>query len=278
MKPEISNFTTLVKEPLARDLLGVNLRPPVWPPKVELFGVRLTPTCYEEAVEAVMRAARWRRGGAVDLMPVHGLVTASRDPAYRRRINRFDIVAPDGQPVRWALNLFHNTGLPDRCYGPELMLRLCDAAAREGVAVYLYGGTPDVVAALKDKLACRFPALRVVGAESPPFRPLTESEDRAAVARINSSGAGILFLGTGCPKQEIFASEHRDRIKAVQVCVGAAFDFHAGKKRMAPAWMQKRGLEWLFRLGQEPGRLWRRYLVTNTIFSLLVGRRLLLGR
>jgi exopolysaccharide biosynthesis WecB/TagA/CpsF family protein len=168
--------------------------------------------------------------------------------------------------------------LADRVYGPEFMLRLCEAAAGAGVGVYLYGSTPGVVDKLKNTLVERFGGLRVVGAESPPFRPLTEGEGRAAVDRFNASGAGIVFVGTGCPRQELFAAEHRDRVRAVLVCVGAAFDFHAGAKRMAPPWMQRRGLEWLYRLCQEPGRLWRRYLVTNTIFSLLVGRRLLLGR
>ena len=250
----------------------------LWPPKLDLFGVGVTPTCYADAVAVILRAARAGSGGVVDLMPVHGLITAARDAAFRRRVNGFELVAPDGQPVRWALNRFHNAGLSDRVYGPELMLRLCRAAAEQGVGVYLYGGTPEVLDKLKNGLAERFPRLRIAGAESPPFRPLTAEEDAAVVARMNESGAGVVFLGVGCPKQEVFAAEHRDRLRAVQVCVGAAFDFHAGAKRMAPPWMQRRGLEWLFRLWQEPGRLWRRYLVTNTIFSLLVGRRLLLGR
>ena len=248
-----------------------------WPHKLDLFGVGVTPTCYDEAVDCILRAAREGRGGVVDLMSAHGLVMAARDASFRRRINTFDLVAPDGQPVRWALNLFHHTGLADRCYGPQLMLRVCEAAARKGVGVYLYGSTPDVVDALVANLTQHYAGLRVVGAESPPFRPLTADEDRDVTARINASGAGVLFLGTGCPKQELFAHDHRQTIKAVQVCVGAAFDFHAGRKRMAPPWMQRRGLEWLYRLGQEPSRLWRRYLVTNTMFSLLVGRRLLLG-
>ena len=249
-----------------------------WPPKLDLFGIGVTPTCYTDAVDVILRAARGGAGGVVDLMPVHGLITAARDASFRRRVNGFELVAPDGQPVRWALNRFHNAGLSDRVYGPELMLRLCRAAAEQGVGVYLYGGTPEVLDTLKNGLAERFPRLRIAGAESPPFRALTAEEDAAVVERMNDSGAGVVFLGVGCPKQEVFAAEHRDRLRAVQVCVGAAFDFHAGAKRMAPPWMQRRGLEWLFRLWQEPGRLWRRYLVTNTIFSLLVGRRLLLGR
>ena len=158
------------------------------------------------------------------------------------------------------------------------MSRLCRSAARQGISIYLYGSTSLVLELLVRRLIERCPGLRIAGYESPPFRPLTIEEDRAVVDRINGSGAGMVFLGLGLPKQDHFAFEHRDRIAAVQICVGAAFDFHAGAKRTAPTWMQRKGLEWLFRLTQEPRRLWRRYLTTNAIFVALVGRRLLLGR
>ena len=249
----------------------------VWPPKVDLFGIKVTPTNYAEAVQTIIARAAAGKGGIVDLMPVHGLVTSVTDPAYGKMMNQFDMVAPDGQPVRWALNRIHHAGLRDRVYGPELMLRLCAASARKSVGIYLFGSSPDVIKRLEVGLVQQFPGLIVSGAESPPYRPLTTEEDAAAVERINASGAGVLFLGTGCPRQEIFAFEHRERIRPVQVCVGAAFDFHAGIKRMAPGWMQRRGLEWLFRLGQEPRRLGRRYLVTNSMFIGLVARRLLRG-
>src|SRR6185312_3750395 len=157
-------------------------------------------------------------------------------------------------------------------YGPELMRRLCAAAAEQGVPIYLYGGTEEVVRRLSNRLLEWFPKLKIAGAESPPFRPLTPQEDAEAVRRINDSGARLLFLGIGSPKQEVFAFAHRDKIRAVQLCVGAAFDFHAGVKKMAPAWMQRRGLEWLFRLTQEPGRLWKRYLVANTTFLYLFAK------
>jgi N-acetylglucosaminyldiphosphoundecaprenol N-acetyl-beta-D-mannosaminyltransferase len=210
-------------------------------------------------------------------MAVHALVTAARDPSYRAKVNTFEVVAPDGQPVRWALNRLEGTGLEDRVYGPEFMIRLCRRAAETGVGVYLYGSSLEVVRALEANLLDRFPALRIVGCEPSLFRPLTAGEDEAFVRRVNDSGAGLLFLGLGCPLQESFAYEHRRAIKAVQLCVGAAFDFHAGNKRMAPGWMQRRGLEWLFRLTQEPGRLWRRYLITNAAFCLLFARRFVAG-
>jgi exopolysaccharide biosynthesis WecB/TagA/CpsF family protein len=173
------------------------------------------------------------------------------------------------------MNLLHGTRLPERVYGPELTLRLCRRAAEEGISIYLFGGSPDVLEQLKANLERRFPGLFIAGSESPPFRRLTPEEDAAIVDRINASGARLVFIGLGCPKQDVFAFEHRTTIHAVQVCVGAAFDFHAGAKKIAPAWMQRLGLEWLFRLIQEPRRLWRRYLVTNSIFLRKLSAELL---
>lgn len=249
-----------------------------WPSRHDLFGVSVSATSYEDAADVILSAAKRRQSAVVTHLPVHGIVTAACDKEYRAKVNTFDMVAPDGQPVRWALNKFHATSLSDRVYGPELMLRLCRRAADEGVGVYLYGSTPDVVDRLKNELSAQCPGLRIAGSESPPFRPLSAEETTAAVDRINASGAGLVFIGLGCPRQDVFAFENRDRIHAVQLCVGAAFDFHAGNKKMAPPWMQKRGLEWLFRLKEEPKRLWKRYLVTNSIFVGLVLRRMLIGR
>jgi exopolysaccharide biosynthesis WecB/TagA/CpsF family protein len=247
--------------------------PIAWPRKHALFnGVKVSATCYDDVVRDCLQAAESHVPAIVDLMPVSVLIPAVRDPWLREKLNAFDVVAPDGQPVRWSLNFFHRAGLSDRVYGPELTRRLCKAAAERGVPIYLYGSTPEVIEKLSANLKAMFPALKIAGAESPPFRPLTPDEDRRVIERINGSGAGLVFIGTGGPRQEIFAHAHRHSIKAVQVCVGAAFDFHAGTKKMAPSWMQKRGLEWLFRLVKEPGRLWKRYLVQNTIFCALFVR------
>ena len=244
-----------------------------FPKKVDLFGgVLMTPTTYDEVVDVLLRCARARQPATADFGAVHVLATAARDPEFRRTINALDIVAPDGQPVRWAMNYFHDAGLTDRVYGPELMRRLCAAAAEKGVSIYLYGSSEEVIAKLSANLRGQFPALVIAGAESPPFRALTDAEHDEVAARINASGAGLVFIGLGCPKQESFAYRHRDSIRAVQVCVGAAFDFHAGVKPTAPAWMQKRGLEWLYRLVKEPGRLWKRYLVTNTTYCALFAK------
>jgi exopolysaccharide biosynthesis WecB/TagA/CpsF family protein len=260
-------------------LATVERPPPVrWPRKVDLFGLGVSVTAYDEATAAILEAAREGVPGVVSCHAVHAIVTASRDPALRDKVNTFDMVTPDGQPVRWALNLLHGARLSERVYGPALMLRICGAAAAAGVPIYLYGGNPAVAEKLQSNLLANFPKLHIAGNEAPPFRPLSPEEDRAVVDRINRSGAGVVFIGLGCPKQDLFAYEHRDTIRAVQVCVGAAFDFHAGVKPMAPAWMQRHGLEWFYRLCQEPGRLWRRYLVTNSLFLAQLTAALLRGR
>lgn len=243
--------------------------------KLPVAGVGVTAAEPEAVLSQIMTWAEGGRAAIVDFMPVHGLMEAARDAVHRSRMAAFDIVAPDGQPVRWALNRLHGAGLRKRTYGPHMMRDVCAAAAWRGVPVYLYGGKPDVLAKLVAVLGERFPGLRIAGAESPPFRALTPEEDEAAVERINRSGAKIVLIGLGCPRQEVFAYEHRHRIDAVQLCVGAAFDMHAGAVPMAPTWMQSRGLEWLYRLTREPGRLWKRYLVTNSQFLAYVGPSLL---
>jgi exopolysaccharide biosynthesis WecB/TagA/CpsF family protein len=200
------------------------------------------------------------------LHAVHAIVESSHNEKLKAKVNRFDAVGPDGHPVRWALNHLHGLNLSDRVYGPELMLRICRQAALKSLPIYLYGSTPQVMELLQQQLEVRFPGLRIVGAESPPFRPLTPEEDAAVVERINGSGARIVFIGLGCPKQDHFAADHAAAIHGVQVCVGAAFEFHAGTKPMAPQWLQRHGLEWLYRLFCEPRRLWRRYFQTNSVF------------
>jgi len=241
-----------------------------WPPRRNLFGVDVSVTTCEEASKLIVDAAKKGVGGATTFLAVHGIVTGVTDKAYGEKVNAMDIVGPDGQPVRWALNLLHHAGLKRRVYGPEVTLHICRRAAIEGVGIYLYGSTHDVLVKMRSRLESLFPSLRVVGIESPPFRPLTEEEKEQAAQRIAASGAGIVFVGLGVPRQELFAADMRRRVNAVLVCVGAAFDFHAGNKPTAPQWMQKRGLEWVYRLLSEPRRLWKRYLVTNSIFLFLL--------
>jgi N-acetylglucosaminyldiphosphoundecaprenol N-acetyl-beta-D-mannosaminyltransferase len=241
-----------------------------WPVKRNLFGVEVSVTRYEEVVRAIIDAAQARRGGVATFLPVHGIVTAATDAQFRNTVNSCELVGPDGQPVRWALNFFHKARLNDRVYGPEVMRRVCGRCAELELSVFLCGSTPEVLEQLAGRLMGWFPDLKIAGTVSPPFRPLTAEENDALCEQINSSGAAVAFIGLGCPRQEAFADANRRKIDAVQLCVGAAFDFHSGNKKMAPPFMQRFGLEWLFRLMQEPGRLWKRYLVTNTIFVGLV--------
>jgi N-acetylglucosaminyldiphosphoundecaprenol N-acetyl-beta-D-mannosaminyltransferase len=241
-----------------------------WPQRVDLFGVRVSLTDYEQLTEITLRSCEMGLSAVVSCHAVHAIVTASSDSELCRMVNTFHAIAPDGQPVRWALNWFHSGGLTDRVYGPEFMLRLCQGAADRQVPIFLYGASQATLNALTYNLCERFPELRIVGSYSPPYRELTAEEDQAVVDAINQSEAKLVFIGLGCPKQDRFAYAHRESIRAVQVCVGAAFDFHAGVLPTAPPWMQRNGLEWVFRLWREPGRLWKRYLITNSVFLFKV--------
>jgi exopolysaccharide biosynthesis WecB/TagA/CpsF family protein len=236
-------------------------------------GVAIDCVDYDVAVERVLRAARDGRHLGVSALAVHGVMTGHDDPQQRERLRGLDLVVPDGQPVRWALNALHGVGLPDRVYGPELARRVCAAAAAEGLAIYLYGSTPEVLASLEANLRAEHPGLVVAGSRPSLFRTASAAEQRTIAAEIAASGARICLVGLGCPRQEVFVHEHRDLLPMPMLAVGAAFDFHAGLLAQAPRWMQDRGLEWLFRLTREPRRLWRRYLVLNPRFVLAVLRQ-----
>ena len=227
---------------------------------------------------ALARLAGWaarRESRYVCICNVHSVVTASRDADFMRTLAGADLATPDGAPVAWMLRRLGATGQP-RVSGPDLMLAYCQAASERGESIFLYGSTQQTLEALQQRLRERWPALRIAGAISPPFRHLTDEEDEADVRAINASGAGTVWVSLGCPKQEHWMARHRGRVHAVMVGVGAAFDFHAGTVARAPAWMRNNGLEWLHRLLSEPCRLWKRYLVTNTLFILRALRQLLL--
>ncbi|MDI1460666.1 WecB/TagA/CpsF family glycosyltransferase [Catellatospora sp. KI3] len=232
--------------------------------KHNVLGVLVDRIDYDGAVDRVLAAARQRRPLSLTALAVHGVMTGVRDPQHRARLNAFDIVAPDGQPVRWALNLLHSAELSEWVSGPELTGRVLRRMAEEDLPVYLYGSTPQVVAELGTALARAYPALRLAGAEPSGFRETSPDELAAIAARINASGARLLLVGLGCPRQEIFVHAMRPLLDLPAMAVGAAFDYHAGRLAPAPRWMQRNGLAWLWRLASEPRRLWRRYLVFNT--------------
>ena len=234
--------------------------------KHNVIGICIDAIDYDASVERIIGEAKAARPMTVSALAVHGVMTGVLDRVHRFRLNSFDLLVPDGQPVRWALNWLHDTGLRDRVYGPRLMLETCRRAEQERLSLFLYGGSSQLLAALRKRLLQRFPHLRIAGIQASRFRRLAPQEKEEIVATIRSSGAAITFIGLGCPRQEVWAYEFRDSLSMPLVAVGAAFNLHAGERRPPPAAMQRLGLEWLFRLVQEPRRLWRRYLLLNPLY------------
>ena len=238
--------------------------------KKNVLGILIDAVDYEAAVAFVFQCVRQKRGATISALAVHGVMTGVLDPAHKFRLNRFDLLVPDGQPVRWVMNWLYGTKLRERVYGPDLMLKICERAAKDATPIYLYGSTEAVVASLNESLTRKFPGINIVGREPSAFRTLSVDEKTALQRRIRSTGASIVFVGLGCPRQEIFAYELHDRLSAPVLAVGAAFPLLAGMLPQAPPWMQRLGLEWCFRLLAEPRRLWRRYLLLNPAYLVLV--------
>jgi N-acetylglucosaminyldiphosphoundecaprenol N-acetyl-beta-D-mannosaminyltransferase len=241
-----------------------------------ILGTRVDATSYDDAVSRILHWARAGESRYVLACSVHGIMEGHDAPDFQKISNAADLVTPDGMPLVWVLR---RLGLKDqtRVYGPDLTLNVCRAAAAAGIPVGLYGGTQEVLGVLQQSYHERFPQLQIAYAYAPPFRPLTGEEDEAVVRAINASGTRILLIGLGCPKQEHWVAQHRDRVHAVMLAVGAAFDFHAGRVKQAPLWMRRCGLEWFFRLLMDPRRLWRRYFKNNPRFLGLVTWQLLAG-
>ena len=224
-----------------------------------IVGMRVDATSYDDAANRVVEWAKRGETRYVCVASVNNVMHARDDAAYADMMNAADLVTPDGMPLVWGLRIL---GVPhaSRTYGPSLTPLVCERAAREGIPVAFYGGTPEVLERMHSELLRAYPQLDIVYSWPPPFRPLTQAEEDQVARDIIASGARIVFVGLGTPKQEQWMVRHRDTLTAVMLGVGAAFDFIAGNKRQAPSWMQNRGLEWLFRLVTEPKRLWRRYL------------------
>lgn len=234
----------------------------------EIIGVRVDADDYEQATRRIMSLARSGVAAYVCAANVHMLMEARDDQSFHTVVSDAHLVTADGMPLVWMLRRLGVHGA-SRVYGPTLMLHLCKAAAQEGVHIGLLGGTAENLAPLIERLQREAPGVQVAYACSPPFRELSSDEDEAVVAAIRASGARLLFVGLGCPKQERWMAAHKSRLPLVQIGVGAAFDFHAGRVKQAPGWIQDRGLEWFFRLLMEPRRLWRRYLRHNPRFIAL---------
>jgi N-acetylglucosaminyldiphosphoundecaprenol N-acetyl-beta-D-mannosaminyltransferase len=242
--------------------------------KRSVLGVDVSVIDYESAVERIVAAAKNRKSFAVTSQPVHGIMVGASDSEHRYRLNGFDLLTPDGQPVRWALNLLHKVGLRERVYGPTLMLKLCERLTREKLPIYLYGSRQSTIALLSANLSRRFPGIQIAGSQEGRFKILSDGERESIVDDIRRSGAAVTFVGLGCPRQEIWAYENRAALSMPLVCVGAAFDFHAGTVAQAPDALQRVGLEWAFRLSREPKRLWRRYAIYNPMYVGMVAAQL----
>lgn len=255
--------TAHVERPMHRERIGT-----------QILGTRIDAIDWTHALAQIEQWARARTSSYICICNVHVLMSAARDERFRAIINQADLATPDGMPLAWTLRA-RGFAQQERINGPDLMWRYCERAAERGLSIFLYGSTPLTLNGLSVRLRRAFPGLKIAGVCSPPFRALSAEEDEKIVASINRSGAGVVFVGLGCPKQEMWMAAHRGAIEAVMIGVGAAFDYHAGTLRRAPEWMQRRGLEWLHRLAHDPRRLWRRYLVTNTLFVLRVAVPLL---
>jgi len=238
-----------------------------------VLGMRVDATSYEHAATEILGWASSGESRYVCIATVNNVIEAHDNPAYQRVMEHADLVTPDGMPLVWGLGLLGVRGAT-RVYGPDLTPILCERAAAAGIPVGFYGSTPEVLADLTTNLARQYPDLQVGYTYSPPFRPQTPDEDAVVRERIAQSGVRLLFVGLGTPKQELWMAANGD-VRTVMVGVGAAFDFIAGHKRQAPNLLQDLGLEWLFRLFNEPRRLWRRYLYRNPRFVVLFAAQLL---
>lgn len=243
-------------------------------PSRTVLRTRVDATSYADATERIVAWAKAGERGYVCAANVHMVMEGWDSPDFQAVVNGARLVTPDGMPLVFMLRR-QGLGAQSRVYGPDLMLHLCEAAARDGVPIGLFGATDGSLSVLQANLSARFPALRIAYAFAPPFRPLTDEEDALEVGRIRDAGVRLLFVGLGCPKQERWMAAHADRLDVIQVGVGAAFDFHAGRVRQSPAVLQRLGLEWAFRFAMEPRRLWRRYLRHNPRFVALATLQLL---
>lgn len=240
---------------------------------ISVIGAPIDQVTWEDAVQ---RLAWWgdkHESCVVCICNAHSVVTAKQDQEFNQVLKHADMSTPDGAPVAWMIKKV--SGQPqDRINGPDLMLRYCEYAEKVGQSIYLYGGKESTLDILIDVLKAKYPNLKIAGYLSPPFRDLTADEKAKIVKDINDSGAHTVWVGLGCPKQEKWMHEHKGKVNAVMVGVGAAFDYHAGTIKRAPKWMQNSGLEWFHRLYSEPKRLWKRYLVTNTLFIIYAAKQL----
>lgn len=239
-----------------------------------VIGFPVTAETFDTQINTMLGWARQRLSKVVCVANVHMLIEAKADETFAQVLYQADMLTPDGMPLVWVTSRLRKRQ-QDRVAGMDILLSLCKKAAGDNISIFFLGSTPDVLWGMEQRLKKEFPTLKIAGMVSPPFRPLTRDEDEALVKEINDSGAGMVFVSLGCPKQERWMDAHKDRVKAVMVGLGGVFPIFAGEKKWAPVWVQKSGLEWLYRLAQEPGRLWKRYAKTIPLFLVLAFKQII---
>jgi N-acetylglucosaminyldiphosphoundecaprenol N-acetyl-beta-D-mannosaminyltransferase len=242
--------------------------------RLSVLGARINALTWDDALTQILTWGAGHESRYVSMCNVHSVVTTTQDHQFKSVINNADLALADGAPIAWAIRKLGHIR-QERISGPDLMWRYLAEAEHLAQVVFFFGGTNATLEKLSAAVGVRFPKLLIGGIYSPSFLGTTVEEDERHVTAINRSGANVVFVGLGCPKQEIWMAAHRGRIGAVMIGVGAAFDFHAGTIKRAPLWWQRNGLEWLYRLCSEPKRLFRRYLVTNTLFLVGITRQLI---
>lgn len=239
------------------------------PEKYPVFGVKFCSTDYDEASELIISKAKSNTSYTVSALAVHGLTEAYKNPKFKEVVNAIDMVLPDGQPIKWTLNSYYKLHLKDRVSGPDLTLYVLDKANKYKLKLFLYGSTKNTLDQFSAFIKRNYPEVEICGIHPDRFRDATQAEDQKDIEQINNSGAHIVFVGRGCPRQEYWVAAHKDKVNAAMMAIGAVFDFYAGVLKRAPKWMQDAGLEWLYRMMQEPGRMWKRNLNTFPLFIYL---------
>ncbi len=237
--------------------------------KKKLFSVDYSIATYASASDLIIEKALEQKSFGMSALAVHGLIESVKNRSFRECLEKIDLIVPDGQPVRWALNSFYKVKLKDRVAGPILTKHVLAKGNQHSIRVYLYGSVPATLERMQAYMKEQYPNVVICGVHADRFRDATPEEDIEDIQKINASGANLVLVGRGCPRQEKWVSAHIGKINAPMMAIGAAFDFFAGNIKHAPGWMQNVGLEWLYRLVQDPKKLWKRYLTTNFHFIYL---------
>jgi N-acetylglucosaminyldiphosphoundecaprenol N-acetyl-beta-D-mannosaminyltransferase len=240
--------------------------------KYSVFGLNYSITNYREASDLIIRHACVRNSFTVAALPVHGLIESYKYERYRKVANNIDMVVPDGFPIIWALNRMYNLNLKERICGMDLTLHVLEKASKLSLKVFLYGSYETTIQKFSEFINKRYPGVTICGTHPDRFRESTPEEDLLDIETINKSGAQIVLVGRGCPRQEYWIDAHKNKINAAMMAIGGAFDVHSQTIKRAPKWMRDRGLEWFYRLMAEPGRMWKRYLFTNSLYIFLMAK------